>query len=142
MPILGVDADGKAYRPLLPEAAERIKAAANFLQGKGNQKVAIVSHSLGSYMTLNYFQNNADSPYAAWVSIGLSGNSYAGVKLPIYDLYGGADLPAVMKGADGRKDTFANSKSEQTMAPKMDHFFTGYDDDLVNYVKTYLDKTL
>lgn len=142
MPILAVEADSKAYQPLFPEAAERIKAAAKFLQDKGNKKVAIVSHSLGSAMTKSYFQKNADSPFAAWVSIGISSDRYDGVKLPIFDLYGGDDLPAVVKGASGRKKMLTNPKSMQTMAPKMDHFFTGYDDDLVKYVSGYLDKNL
>lgn len=142
MPILAVEADSKAYRPLFPEAAERIAAAAKYLQGRGYKKLAIVSHSLGSAMTKHYLRKNPDSPFAAWVSIGLSSDSYAGIKLPVYDLYGGADLPAVVKGAGGRRKTLVNPKSAQTMAPKMDHFFTGYDDDLVNYVRTYLDKSL
>lgn len=142
MPILPVEADAKAYQPLFPEAAERIKAAAKFLQDKGNKKIAIVSHSLGSAMTKSYFQKNPNSPFIVWVAIGISSDSYEGVKLPVYDLYGGNDLPAVVKGASGRKATLANSKSMQTMAPKMDHFFSGYDDDLVNYVKTYLDGNL
>lgn len=142
MPILPVEADPGAYTPLFPEAAERIKAAAKFLQDKGYKKIAIVSHSMGSAMTKSYFQQNPDSPFAAWVAIGIATDSYDGIKLPIYDLYGGNDLPAVLKGTDGRKKTFANAKSAQTMAPKMDHFFTGYDDDLVNYVSGYLDKNL
>ena len=142
MPILAVEADAKDYQPLFPEAAERNKAAAKFLQDKGNKKIAIVSHSMGSAMTKSYFQNNVDSPFTVWVSIGLSSDSYDGVKLPIFDLYGGADLPAVVKGASGRKATLANSESMQTMAPKMDHFFTGYDDDLVKLVSGYLDKNL
>ncbi len=142
MPILAVEADAKAYQPLFPEAAARIKTAAKYLQDKGNKKVAIVSHSLGSAMTKSYFRNNADSPFAAWVSIGFLSDNYDGVKLPIYDLYGGSDLPAVVKGADGRKKTLVNARSAQTMAPRMDHFFTGYDDDLVKYVSEYLDKNL
>jgi hypothetical protein len=142
MPILAVDAEAGSYQPLFPEAAARIQAAAKFLQDKGNKKIAIVSHSLGSAMTKSYFQNDPDSPFSVWVAIGLSSDNYGGVKLPIFDLYGGNDLPAVVKGASGRKATLTNSKSEQTMAPKMDHFFTGYDDDLVNYVSGYLDKSL
>lgn len=142
MPILAVEADSKAYAPLFPEAAARIQAAAQYLQDKGCKKVAIVSHSLGSAMTKGYFQKHADSPFAAWVSIGLSSDSYAGIKLPVFDLYGGDDLPAVVKGASARKKTLTNPRSTQTMAPKMDHFFTGYDDDLVNYVSGYLDKHL
>ena len=93
-------------------------------------------------MTKGYFQKHAGSPFAVWVSIGLSSDSYAGIKLPVFDLYGGDDLPAVVKGASARKKTLANPRSAQTMAPKMDHFFTGYDNDLVNYVSGYLDKNL
>lgn len=142
MPILAVEADARDYPPLFPEAAERIEAAAKYLQDKGNRKIAIVSHSMGSAMTKSYFRNNADSPFAAWVSIGLSSDSYDGVKLPVFDLYGGSDLPAVVKGAGGRKKTLVDPRSAQTMAPGMDHFFTGHEDELVNYVSGYLDKNL
>ena len=143
MPILAVVAQSGAYQPLLPEAAERIKAAVKHLQSKGNKKVAIVSHSLGSRMSHAYFKANADSPAAAWVAIGMADDSYADIKLPIYDLYGEKDNPPVVKNAKKRAATLeGKATSKQTRAPNADHFFTGQDDALVKYVKEYLDKTM
>lgn len=143
MPILAVDAQSEAYLPLFPEAAERIKSALKYLQDKGAKKVAVVSHSLGLHMSYAYFKANTDTPAAAWVAIGMGGDSYAGVSVPIYDLYGQNDLPEVVKNAKKRADSQKGKASfKQTRAPNADHFFTGQDDALVKYVKEYLDKTL
>jgi len=143
MPILAVDAQSEAYLPLFPEAAERIKSALKYLQDKGAKKVAVVSHSLGLRMSYAYFKANTDTPAAAWVAIGMGGDSYAGVNVPIYDLYGQNDLPEVVKNAKKRADSQKGKASfKQTRAPNADHFFTGQDDALVKYVKEYLDKTL
>ena len=142
MPILAVDAQSDAYQPLFPEAVERIKAAVKLLQSKGYKKIAVVSHSLGSRMSHAYFKANADSPAVAWVAIGMADDSYAEIKLPIYDLYGAKDNPPVVKNAEKRAATLkSNAASKQTRAPNADHFFTGQDDALVKYVKDYLDST-
>ena len=140
MPVLAVEAQSDAYRPLMPEAVERIKAAVSFLQSKGHKKIAVVSHSLGSRMSHAYFKANADTPAAAWVAIGMADDSYAGINAPIYDLYGEKDNPPVRKNAKKRADTLkGKAASRQTRAPNADHFFTGQDDALVKYVKDYLD---
>jgi pimeloyl-ACP methyl ester carboxylesterase len=88
MPVLASDAKGDRYPPLFPEAAERLAAAVAFLRGKGLQKVAIVSHSMGSRMT-HYFVNHAgDARIDAWVAIGLPGEftGPATFKAPVLDL--------------------------------------------------------
>ena len=122
---------------------ERIKAAVKHLQSKGYKKIAVVSHSLGSRMSRAYFKANADSPAAAWVAIGMTDDSYADIKLPIYHLYGEKDNPPVVKNAKKRAATLEGKATyKQTRAPNADHFFTGQDDALVKYVKEYLDKTL
>src|SRR3970282_918484 len=55
MPVLGADAPGQDYSPaLFPEAAQRIAAAAQWLAGKGERKVVLASHSLGSWMSQYY----------------------------------------------------------------------------------------
>ncbi len=141
MPILAVEAQAKAYPPLYPEATERIKSAVQYLQGKGHKKIAVVSHSLGSVMSHAYFKTNAETPVAAWVSIGMEGDSYAGINVPIFDLYG--DHPIVLKNAQKRADSLrGNAAFKQTRAPAADHFFTGQANALVKYVKEYLDQTL
>ena len=143
MPVLAVEAESNAYQPLMPEAVARIKAAVAYLQSKGAKKIAVVSHSLGSRMSHAYFKANSESPAAAWVAIGMADDSYAGIKVPIYDLYGAKDNPPVVKNAAKRATTLkGNAASRQTRAPNADHFFTGQDDALVKYVKEYLDKAL
>ena len=143
MPILAVEAQAEAYPPLYPEATERIKSAVRYLQGKGYKKIAVVSYSLGSRMSHAYFKTNAETPAAAWVSIGMPGDSYAGINVPIFDLYGQKDLPPVLKNAQERADSLrGNAAFKQTRAPAADHFFTGQDNALVKYVKEYLDQTL
>ncbi|MBT9611842.1 MAG: DUF3530 family protein [Burkholderiales bacterium] len=143
MPVLAVEAQSDAYRPLMPEAVERIKTAVQFLQSKDYKKIAVVSHSLGSRMSHAYFKANADTPAAAWVAIGMADDSYAGIKVPIFDLYGQKDNPPVRKNAKKRADSMkGKATSMQTRAPNADHFFTGQDDVLVKYVKEYLDKTM
>lgn len=142
MPILAAEADAANYVPHFAEAGERLAAAVKYLQDKNYKKIAIISHSLGSRMTLEYFRQHKNSPAGAWVAIGMGAENYGGIDLPVYDLYGSKDLPAVVKNAGTRAASLKNGRSMQTAAPNMDHFFTGYDEDLVNYVKTYLDKTL
>lgn len=142
MPVLGFEGRGNQYWPLYPEAAARIKEAVKLLQDNGYKKIAVVSHSVGSPMTLAYLKDNANTAIAAWVSIGMPAASFDGASLPIYDLYGENDIPPVLNTARKRVGTLSNSKSIQTVAPNSDHFFSGHENDLVNYVKDYLDKSL
>lgn len=144
MPVLAVDAQAKAYLPTFPEAAARIDAAVQALQARGYRKIAIVSHSLGARMSQAYFKAHPDTPVNAWVAMGMPGNeSLAVAKIPVYDLYGEKDLPAVLKHAKARADQIrGNPKSKQTKAPGADHFFTDQEDAMVKYVKDYLDATL
>lgn len=142
MPVLGFEGRGNQYWPLYPEAAARIKEAVKSLQDKGYKAIAIISHSVGSPMTLAYLKDNANAAVAAWVSIGMPAASFEGAALPIYDLYGENDIPPVLNTARKRVGTLSNSKSIQTVAPNSDHFFSGHENDLVNYVKDYLDKSL
>jgi pimeloyl-ACP methyl ester carboxylesterase len=142
MPVLGFEGRGNQYFPLYPEAAARIKEAVRFLQDKGYKKIAIISHSVGSPMTLAYLKDNANAVVTAWVSIGMPAASFEGTALPIYDLYGENDIPPVLNTARKRAGTLSNSKSIQTVAPNSDHFFSGHENGLVNYVKDYLDRSL
>lgn len=124
-------------------AAARLKAAASYLQGKGYGSIAIVSHSMGSRMSLHYLEQNPDAPVQAWVAIGMSGSgAYGKVNRPILDLYGDNDLPAVLLNARARAASFSVKGSEQTVVPQTDHFFNNRDADLVRIVKEYLDKVL
>jgi pimeloyl-ACP methyl ester carboxylesterase len=144
MPVMSSDVPADQYRPLFPEAAERLKSAAHFLRSKGHTKIAVVAHSLGAQMT-NYFVQSSGEPIDAWVAIGLSG-AYSGAerfKAPVLDLYGERDFPAVRDNAGARADAIRRVRgSAQIEVPGADHFFQGEEVALVRHIKRFLDQRL
>lgn len=145
MPVLMADMRGDAYTAVFPEAAERLDTAAAFLRSKGLGRIAIVSHSLGARMT-NYFLNHArDARVDAWVAIGLSGefSRPETLRMPVLDLYGEKDLPAVLGNAEKRAAALRKLRgSAQLQVPGADHFFTGAENELVRQVRVFLDRRL
>lgn len=139
MPVLGNEAESEAYQPLFAEAAERIAVAVDFLHARGYQKVAIVSHSMGSAMSRMYVVNN---PFklVAWAALGMGhGYSYSGVRVPVLDLYGENDLPPVLKMAKKRAMSLrGNPKSSQIRVSRSDHFFNGHEAEMVLEVTKFL----
>jgi alpha/beta superfamily hydrolase len=145
MPVLASNAQGDLYPPLFPEAAERLAAAVAFLRARGLQKVAIVSHSMGSRMTNHFLNHAADPRINAWVTIGLSGEFTAPTTFgaPVLDLYGEKDLPGVLDNAALRAAAIRGSRgSGQLQVAGADHFFTGMESELVRQVRLYLDRRL
>lgn len=143
MPVLAANARADEYPPTFGEAAERLTRAVDFLRAKGYAKIAMVSHSMGSRMTHYCLTRDPRTPAGAWVCIGWGGEGdFSQLKLPVLDLYGENDLPAVLKGAQKRAASINEAKrSQQFMAPKADHFFTGQQGELVRYVRDFLDKS-
>ena len=142
MPILAADASGDQYPPTFPEAAERIGEAVAFLKGKGYKNLAIVSHSMGSRMSLVYLAGKPDPAVKSWASLGISVGDYTALKLPILDLYGDNALPPVLANAGKRKQSFAAADSKQVMIGRADHFFTGREAEMVKAVADFLNVTL
>lgn len=142
MPILAADARSEAYPPTFPEAAERIAEAVAFLKAKGYSQLAVVSHSMGSRMSLEYFTGQPDPAVKAWASLGSSFAGYAKVTLPILDLYGDNDLPPVLANAAKRKQSLVSKASRQEVMAKTDHFFTGHEGEMVAAVADFLGATL
>lgn len=140
MPILANDAKSEAYLPLFAEAAERIDVAVNFLQAKGYQKIAIVSHSMGSAMSHLYVEKHQDK-LLAWASLGIGqGYTYSSVRIPVLDLYGENDLPPVLKMAKKRALSLKGKPiSKQVRVPKSDHFYNNHEAEMVHEVKQFLD---
>lgn len=143
MPVLASEARGDQYPPLFPEAAERIAAAVAFLRKQGHKKVAIVAHSLGARMT-NVFLNTAGTPAIdAFVAIGISGEytKPETFKVPVLDLMGEKDLPAVLDNAAKRASAIRTLRgSGQISVAGADHFFNGKERELVQQVKLFLDR--
>lgn len=145
MPVLAADAPAERYASLLPDAAERLQIAVDFLRGKGYRQIAIVSHSLGSRMTNYFLTRTAHAPVAAWVAIGLSGDyaDPARLRLPVLDLYGERDLPAVLAHARSRAAILAHIPgSMQIEVPGTSHFFENHGRELLRNTLEFLDSRL
>ena len=145
MPVLASEAKPQDYAATFPEATERLRAAVTFLQARKIGPVAIVAHSMGARMT-NEFLAAANQPgVAAWVSIGLSGALLAPQRLrvPMLDLYGERDLPAVLEAAPGRSQVLGRLPgSAQVQVSGADHFFNDREAQLVQSVTRFLDRSL
>lgn len=140
MPVLANDAESKAYLPLFPEATQRIDVAVDFLLAKGYKKVAIVSHSMGSAMSRIYVEKN-QSKLFAWASLGIAQDfAYAGIRIPVLDLYGEHDMPPVLKTAAKRAASLKeNLQSRQVRVARSDHFYNNHETEMVKQVKNFLD---
>jgi pimeloyl-ACP methyl ester carboxylesterase len=144
MPVAYKEVRADRYPPLFPEAAERLRAAAGFLRARGLKRIAIVAHSMGARMADHYLaQGNAGVD--AWVAIGLQGGFSAPdrLALPVLDLYGELDQPAVIEGAAGRAAVLRKLRgSAQLQVEGADHFFTGHESVLARHVGHFLDRRL
>ncbi|HEX2830076.1 MAG TPA: DUF3530 family protein [Burkholderiales bacterium] len=143
MPVLAADAKADQYPPVFPEAAQRIAAAVRFLRAKGHPKVAAVAHSLGARMA-NHYVERGDG-LDAWVAIGITAPYSGGerFKVPVLDVYGERDYPAVRDNARERAAVLARVKgSAQVEVAGADHFFGGHEAELVRTIKLFLDRRL
>jgi alpha/beta superfamily hydrolase len=133
MPVLAADAPAQDYYPgSFPEAAARIGAAAAWLQAKHKGAMVLVSHSLGAWMSQYYLENAAGSaPFAGWVSLGRSG-PIPKLPLPVLDVYGEKDLPAVLQSAPERR------ASVQVRIAGADHFYNGREDELARLLREFI----
>lgn len=134
MPVLGADATAADYHPaLFPDAVARIRAAGRWLQDKGHARIVLLSHSMGSWMSNVYFERTADSPFAAWVCMGLTGGygRMQNVRVPVLDVYGENDLPNVLRADARRRTTIASiAGSRQLRIAGADHHYAGHEKEL------------
>jgi triacylglycerol esterase/lipase EstA (alpha/beta hydrolase family) len=129
MPVLAAErATPEAYVTTFPDAASRISSAHTWLQERGYKKIVLASHSMGAWMSNVYFQNKPNSPYTAWIVMGVTGRilSIGSNGLPILDLYGENDLPANVDRAWMRRMyLWFVPNSKQVMIANADHHYTG-----------------
>jgi pimeloyl-ACP methyl ester carboxylesterase len=144
MPVLDASAKGEDYPALFPDAADRLKAAVAYLNGKGHRTIALVSHSMGSRMSNFFLARSPDNGIAAWACIGISSGEFAEpakLRLPVLDIYGEHDFPQVLKNADARAATLKLLKgSAQIEVAGADHYFAGNERELVRQVRQFLDQ--
>ena len=102
MPVQAADAGAEAYTPAVyDEAVERIAVAAAWLQTRGVRKFVLLSHSMGSRMSLAYWKTTNNASYAAWICLGIPTGfaDLGGLRAPVLDVHGEFDQPAVLAQA-------------------------------------------
>jgi pimeloyl-ACP methyl ester carboxylesterase len=142
LPVLGPGAKVGDYLPTYPDAEERYGLAARFLQDKGFDKIAIVSHSLGATMANQYLIHADSTPVKAWVFIGIINGleEMFRIKIPVLDVFGSKDWEITQVGAyERRKQIEKVPGSDQVVIPDAQHFFEGREDALVKVVVEFLD---
>ena len=130
MPVLAADTPPESYARVFPLAAERISAAAKWLAERGYRDLVIVSHSLGSRMANAYFDGTGKPAYRRWVALGLADEFSQGFAenkpVPVLDVQGDTDLPAVLKNGPARKRVAESIPGgRQLTIVGADHFYAG-----------------
>ena len=142
MPVQASDAGAEAYTPaVFDEAVERIALVGAWLQTRGVRKFVLLSHSMGSRMSLAYWKKTRDAPYLAWICLGLPSafSGLHGMHAPILDVQGEFDLPAVRAQAESRAREIASIPgSRELVIPGADHFYNGREKQLVDAIVAFL----
>lgn len=152
MPVLAKEARYYDYVPIFDEAIPRIQAAIEFLREQGNQQIVLVAHSCSVHMSMHYLNRHSDEGLQAFVGIGMGATDYKQpmaqafpldkLTLPVLDIYGADDFPAVHRLAPGRWQQIqqaGHALSKQVVIESADHYFTDRGDELVEAVGVWLD---
>ena len=151
MPVLEKQAKYYDYVPILSEAIPRIETGIDFLKEQGYKKIILIAHSCSSHMVMAWVDANGFRDIDAFIGIGMGAIDYKQpmakplplhkLKVPILDLYGSDEYPAVIRGARQRLDDIkraGNKKSKQMMVMGADHYFTEKDDELLEIVSEWM----
>lgn len=153
LPVLDKQAKYYDYEKIFPEAHPRLEAALNYLQEAGFKRIVIVAHSCGAHMAMDWIRERGDEGLFAYVGIGMGATDYkqpmhqpfplAQMKVPVLDIYGSEEYPAVLRMAPQRKAAMAaagNEKSTQRVIDGAEHYFKGQGEELVEAVADWLNK--
>ncbi|UCH47918.1 MAG: DUF3530 family protein [Betaproteobacteria bacterium] len=142
LPVLGSGAKVGDYIPTYEDAGERYELAARFLQEKGFEDIAIVSHSLGATMANEYLIKADETPIKAWVFISIINGlqEMFRIKIPVMDVYGTKDWVITQVGGYERKKQIMKVPgSRQVVLQDAPHFFEGKEDELTMVIVEFLD---
>jgi hypothetical protein len=153
MPVLAKDARYYDYLPIFRYAHPRIEAGIKFLRDNGHQKIVLLAHSCGVHMAMSWIRANNDRSIDAFIGLGMGATDFGQpmqqpfplerMQVPVLDLYGAEEFPAVIRFAPERKtmiETAGHANSRQIVLPDANHYFTDQGDPLVTVVANWLDQ--
>lgn len=151
MPVLEKQAKYYDYVPILHEAFPRLEAGVDFLKQEGYEKIVLIAHSCSVYMAMDWVESGEFRDIAAFVGIGMGATDYQQpmvkplpldkLSVPILDVYGANEYPAVVRGAKQRLESIqrgGNKKSRQAIVMGADHYFTDKDEELIEVVGEWM----
>ncbi len=155
MPVLDKEAKFYDYVEIFPEVSPRIDAALAYLKAQGNEVVVMQSHSCGVHMAMHWIRDHGSGAIDGFIGVGMGATDYKQpmrepfpfekLRVPVLDLYGALDYPAVMKGAEGRWQEiqqYAPATSRQVVMEFGDHYMHEQDDVLVETVAEWLNSSI
>lgn len=153
MPILPNEAEYAEYAPLYDEVAPRINAAIDYLKKNGSKEIVLIGHSQGAAMSAHYLSTTKRS-VNGFVAIGMpsfandvrmdSIHSLKKITVPVLDIYGDQDLEEILISVDARAGAAklaGNKHYTQVKVAGSNHFFDGTEDELVEAVADWLEKS-
>ena len=151
MPVLEKSAKYYDYVPILHTAFPRIQAGIEFLRARGVQTIVLAAHSCSVHMAMGFVRHYGDTGFDGFIGIGMGATDYrqpmrepfplASMSVPVLDLFGDEDYPAVLRKAPERLAAIraaGNPRSAQRVVPEAEHFFRGREDALVDAVMDWL----
>lgn len=151
MPVLEKEAKYYDYEAIFAEAHPRIDAAIAWLRERGIERIVLIAHSCGAHMAMSWVRNGGTG-IDAYVGIGMGATDYQQpmrqpfpldrLTLPVLDLYGERDYPAVLAMAPERLKLMraaGNRQSTQRLLPGADHYYAGHSAALTGAVTEWLD---
>ena len=152
MPVLEKSAKYYDYVPLFSNASSRIESGIKYLKEQGVENIILFAHSCGAHMAMDWVRNNGDDKITAYIGAGMGATDYKQhmekpfpldtMKIPVLDIYGEKEYPAVIKLAPSRLAMMKNAGnkiSKQVVVEGADHYFKDKGDELVKPVVEWLD---
>lgn len=152
MPVLEKEAKYNDYVPIFHEAYPRIEAAVRHLEQEGFERIVIAAHSCSVHMVNAWIKEGRFKGVDAFIGIGMGATDYKQpmvhawqfekLTVPVLDIYGSDDYPAVQRMADDRLQgikLIGGGKSSQVVVQGANHYFLDKGDELVDEVGDWLD---
>ena len=155
MPVLEKTAKYFDYVLLFSQAGPRIEAGIKYLREQGVKKIVIFAHSCGAHMAMEWVRSKEgklDDDIVAYIGAGMGATDFGQkmkqpfpldmMKIPVLDIFGSKEYPAVLAKAPGRLlqiTKAANEKSKQIVVPGANHYFTDKGDELVKPIVDWLE---
>jgi len=150
-PVLDNNSSFYDYLDIQEEINPRIESAIAFLQKQNIRNIVLIAHSCSVHMAVNWLHKHPNAGIKAFIGIGMGSTDIGqpmlepfplqDIKVPVLDIRGEYDYPAVMVNAPTRLKRMqqaGNPKSDQRVVPKSDHYFTDRGDALLTEVADWL----